>query len=208
MRAAGSGLLLPAYFCLLAVIVFATQFSYAGFYDKHHGWVSSHGLAIASHATLANGFVGHARLFVEEGGALDYDYFDRYPVFYSALLGALIRLSDDLATQVFIARQPMHACFVLALLFAWLLLRRLGLTPVAALVAVAVSPRSLCWACGPRWRRPASLRSAACGRRNACAPSSRRTPRVYCCWAWSGARCFWGTTSAWSCCAARCPCRM
>ena len=134
-----SRFLLAAYFCLLTTIVFATQFSYAGFYDKHHGWVTSHGLAIAVHATPANGFVGHARLFVEPGGALDQDYFDRYPLFYSAALGALIRLSDDLETQVFIARQLMHALFALALLFAWRLLRLLGATPVAALVGVTLA---------------------------------------------------------------------
>ena len=81
MRRAGKQLLLPAYFCLLAVIVFATQFSYAGFYDKHHGWITAHALALADHATPANGFVGYALTFVEEGGELDYFYFDRYPVF-------------------------------------------------------------------------------------------------------------------------------
>ncbi len=139
MHTVGKRLLLPAYFCLLAVIVFATQFSYGGFYDKHHGWISAHGLAIAGHANLANGFVGHALTFVEEDGELDYDYFDRYPIFFSVLLGTLISPVDDLATKIFIARQLMHAIFVLTMLFAWLLLRRLGATPLAALVGVTLA---------------------------------------------------------------------
>ncbi len=139
MQGAFRRLLPAAWFCLLALIVFATQFSYAGFYDKHHGWITSHGLALAVHATPENGFVGHARLFWDEDFGFDYDYFDRYPVFFSVLLGYLIRLTEDLATQVFIARQLMHAIFVLTMLFAWRLLRRLGLSAVAALVGTTLA---------------------------------------------------------------------
>ena len=139
MRRAGKQLLLPAYFCLLAVIVFATQFSYAGFYDKHHGWITAHALALADHATPANGFVGYALTFVEKDGELDYFYFDRYPVFFTVFLGVLIRLTDDLATQVFIARQLMHVIFMLTILVAWLFLRRLGLSRLAALVGVTLA---------------------------------------------------------------------
>ena len=133
------GLLVPALFCLLAVIVFATQFAGPGFGDGHYGWVSSHGLSIMSRATLANGFVGHARTDLNADGTLDYVYFDRYPVLFSAFMGALISLADDLMTKVWIGRQVMLALFVLSMLFAWLLLRRLGATPLAALAAVALS---------------------------------------------------------------------
>ena len=133
-------LLAPAYFCLLALIVFATQFAGAGFGDRpHHGWVSSHTLAIAGRATPENGFVGHARLFIDAEGALHYDYFDRYPPFFSAALGALTGLTNNLATKVWLARQVMHVILVLTMLFAWLLLRRLGLTPGLALVAATLS---------------------------------------------------------------------
>ncbi len=132
---------LPAYFGLLAVIVFATQFAGTGFGVKgqHYAWVSSQNLAIASRATAANGFVGHARSFLDAGGAPDYLYFDRYPPFFSAMLGALIGLTDDLATKVWIARQLMHVIFILTMLFAWLLLRRLGLGQRLALVAVTLA---------------------------------------------------------------------
>ncbi|MCY4526158.1 MAG: hypothetical protein OXB89_06080, partial [Anaerolineaceae bacterium] len=139
MRRKTGRLLAQAYFCLLALIVFGTQFSHTGFGARHHGWVTSHGLAIAVHATPANGFVGHARLFVEEDAALHLDYFDRYPFFFSALVGALVRLSDDLGTQVFIARQLMHGIFVLTMLFAWLLLRRLGASLTAALAGATLA---------------------------------------------------------------------
>jgi len=129
-----------AYFCLLALIVFATQFAGTGFGERpHHGWVSSHTLAIAGRATPENGFLGHSRLLIDEEGALHYDYFDRYPPFFSATLGALIGLTKNLATKVWLARQIMHIILVLTMLFAWLLLRRLGLTAGLALVAVTLS---------------------------------------------------------------------
>ncbi len=133
-------LLVPAYFCLLALIVFATQFAGTGFGDRlHHGWVSSHTLAIAGRATPENGFVGHSRLFIDEGGALHFDYFDRYPPFFSATLGTLTGLTNNLATKVWLARQIMHVILVVTMLFAWLLIRRLGLAAGPALVAVTLS---------------------------------------------------------------------
>ncbi|MCY3718581.1 MAG: hypothetical protein OXG07_03360 [Anaerolineaceae bacterium] len=132
---------LPACFCLLAVIVLATQFAGTGFGIKgqHYAWVSSHNLAIATHATPQNGFVGHAYSVLDADGAPDYVYFDRYPPFFSATLGALTSLTDDLATRVWIARQVMHVIFILTMLFAWLLLRRLGLAPGAALVGAILA---------------------------------------------------------------------
>ena len=133
------GLLVPALFCLLAVIVFATQFAGTGFGEGHYGWVSSHSLSIMSRATPANGFVGHARTDLNADGTLDYVYFDRYPVFFSAFMGALISLTDDLVTKVWIARQVMLALFVLAMLLAWRLLRRLGAKPLPALAGVALT---------------------------------------------------------------------
>ncbi|MDE0327648.1 MAG: hypothetical protein OXH77_00290 [Anaerolineaceae bacterium] len=134
------GLPVAAYFCLLALIVFATQFAGTGFGERpHHGWVSSHTLAIAGRATPENGFLGHSRLLIDEEGALHYDYFDRYPPFFSATLGALIGLTKNLATKVWLARQIMHIILVLTMLFAWLLLRRLGLTAGLALVGVTLS---------------------------------------------------------------------
>ncbi|MCY4022496.1 MAG: hypothetical protein OXF32_03535 [Anaerolineaceae bacterium] len=131
----------PACFCLLAFIVFATQFAGTGFGVKgqHYAWVSSQNLAIFSRATPENGFVGHTRSLLDADGAPDHLYFDRYPPFFSALLAALIHLTEDLATKVWIARQTMHVIFILTMLFAWLLLRRLGLAPGAALVGVIMA---------------------------------------------------------------------
>ena len=134
------GLLVPALFCLLATVVFATQFAGVGFGNRHHhSWVTSQGLAIVSRATPNNGFVGHSRTFINANGTLDHDYFDRAPVFFGALTGALISLTDDLATKVWIVRQVMNAIYVLTMLLAWRLLRRLGASPLPALSMVTLS---------------------------------------------------------------------
>ena len=164
------GLLVPALFCLLAVIVFATQFAGPGIGVGHYGWVSSNSLSIMSRATPANGFVGHARTILNADGTLDYVYFDRTPVFFSAIVGALISLTDDLTLKVWIARQVMLTLFVLSMLFAWLLLRRLGATPLAALAGVALS-------CSAYWlhfyRELVDFSHPRCWPRCCCSTSSR-----------------------------------
>ena len=141
IKAAAQRLLVPAYFCLLAVIVFGTQFAGTGFggRDPHYGYASSHPLAIASRATAENGFVGYSRTFLEADGTLFYNYHDRNPVFFSVLLGALTGLTEDLATKVWIGRQVMHIIYVLTMIYAWLLLRRLGLGRRLALAGVSLA---------------------------------------------------------------------
>lgn len=133
-------LLVPAYFGLLALIVFGTQFAGAGFGNRaHHSWVTSQILAIVSRATPVNGFVGHSRSVMDADGALDHEYFTRSPIVFDALTGTLVNLTDNLTLKVWIARQVMHIIFILTMLLAWRLLRRLGARPVAALVMVTLS---------------------------------------------------------------------
>lgn len=132
-------LMIPALFVLITLIVFASQSGGVGFWDKHHGWSSSHALAIMSRATPENFFVGHARTHSSNTGHIGYVYFDRYPFFFSALIGNLINLSDDLPTQVFIARQVMNVIFVLTMLFAFLLVNRLAANPLLALSIVLLT---------------------------------------------------------------------
>lgn len=129
----------PAFFALITVIVFASQTGGVGFQDKHHGWSSSHGLAIMSRATPENFFVGNARNHISESGFIGYIYFDRYPFFFSAFIGTLINLTDDLPTKVFIARQVMNIIFVLTMIFAYLLLNRLSRNPLLALSATLLA---------------------------------------------------------------------
>ncbi len=132
-----------------ALIVFLSQNRVVGWepgYNElqpgHHGWVSSHTLAVIAHATPANGFVGYAEAYITDEGQLEYRYFDRYPVFFSAAMHWLLSLKPRLSTQVYLAKQAMNGIFVLTVVVAYLLLRKLSLTPLRALTACLLAVAS------------------------------------------------------------------
>jgi hypothetical protein len=129
----------PMLFIGILLIVFLSQSGGIGFWDKHHGWSSSHGLAIMSRATPENLFVGYARTFRSADGVIGYDYFDRYPFFFSAFMGTLINLFNDLPTKVFLARQVMNTIFVAMMLFAYLLINKLLHRPLLAVGIMLLS---------------------------------------------------------------------
>ena len=128
-------LALISLFLALGVIVFATQNNKLGFERGHHGWVSSHVLAIAQNASPENGFVGYAVQSRDASGQIQYHYFDRYPVPFSATLHLLVKTAPDLAASIYFSRQFMNAIFLLNLVFAYLLLSRLTGDPVLSLSA-------------------------------------------------------------------------
>ncbi len=96
---------------LVVGIVFAFQAPNIGFYGPNHGWTSSHGLAIMSHATPENRFVGHALQFRATDGSLGYNYFDRYPPFFSAGMNVLLTLAGSLPAGMIVARAAMNMIF-------------------------------------------------------------------------------------------------
>ena len=120
---------------VILVVVFATfalQNKIVGFepgYDplqpKHHGWVSSQGLAIMTTATLENHFVGFAVAMKDAQNNSLYDYFDRYPVFFSATFNRLISLFSKLSDKVYAAKQGMNLIFLATLIIAFMLIDKL-----------------------------------------------------------------------------------
>ena len=81
--------IVPAVFVVVAFAVFWTQNEKVGFERGHHGWVTSHTLAILDKANLENGFVGFALRLVKPDGTKHFDYFDRYPVLFSVAMNRL-----------------------------------------------------------------------------------------------------------------------
>ena len=133
----------------LALLVFLSQNRVVGWepgYNElqpgHHGWVSSHTLAVIAHATPANGFVGYALTSLDRDGRMDYEYFDRYPVFFSAGMHALLSWKSRLSTQIYLAKQAMNGIFLLTLATAYLLLRKLSLSPVRSMTAAVLAVSS------------------------------------------------------------------
>ncbi|MBF8257514.1 MAG: hypothetical protein HW375_2421 [Anaerolineales bacterium] len=132
-----------------ALLVFLSQNRVVGWepgYNElqpgHHGWVSSHTLAVIAHATPANGFVGYALTSIDREGRMDYEYFDRYPVFFSAGMHALLSWKTRLSTQIYLAKQAMNGIFLLTLAAAYLVLRQLSLSPVRSLTAAVLAVSS------------------------------------------------------------------
>ena len=111
--------ILPVLMGVVALTVFALQSYNIGFYTPHHGWTSVHGLAIFQHATPENGFVGYAQTFRNPDGTVFYDYFDRYPFFFSAFSALLLNITDHLPTEVYIFRQYMNVIFLLTMYVAY-----------------------------------------------------------------------------------------
>lgn len=131
---------LAAVFVLLALFVLVQQNAKVGFEPNHHGWVSSHALAIFSHATPANGFVAYSVRREDEQGRTEYDYFERSPVFFSVLMHLwLDHPARPLARQVYLARQAMNVIFLATLVVAYLLLRELTGDAMAAAAAAVTT---------------------------------------------------------------------
>ncbi len=138
-----------AVFAALALYVLASQNRFVGFepgYDerqpRHHGWVSSHALAIISHATAENGFVGYALAYAEPNGTIRYDYFDRYPVFFSAAMHQALSITERLSSKVYIAKQIMNLIFLATVFFAALIVDKLVGSKPAALAAAVLAMSS------------------------------------------------------------------
>lgn len=134
--------ILPALFILIALITFAAQSYNVGFWGIRHGWTSSHGLAIMTKATADNGFVGYSMAFYKPDGSIDYLYFDRYPVIFSVTMKMLISVTDDLPTQVYIARQVMNAIFLATMAAAFWLVRGFVRSPYLALAITLIGSAS------------------------------------------------------------------
>ncbi|HML40827.1 MAG TPA: hypothetical protein PKD23_09100 [Bellilinea sp.] len=98
---------------------------YDEYQPKHHGWVSSQGLAIIASATPENHFVGYAILEKDENNNPVYDYFDRYPVFFSAIFNQILQLETKLSSKIYLAKQVMNLIFIATLLVAFLLIDKL-----------------------------------------------------------------------------------
>ena len=108
----------------VVVITFVMQNKEVGFEQGHHGYVSAQTLAIISNATFDNQFVGYTLASKDDSNKVRYEYFDRYPVFFSALFNIILSSSSDLATKVYIARQVMNCIFLGILVISFLLVRK------------------------------------------------------------------------------------
>ncbi len=103
----------PILIFVLCLLVFALQPYKVGFEKGHHGWVSAHVLAQIVNAVPENLFLGFTNKLKTASGALDYYYFDRYPVLFSGLSHLVLEgFRDNLAHYIYAGRQWMNVVFV------------------------------------------------------------------------------------------------
>jgi hypothetical protein len=138
-------------FCILilAVVVVATfalqdkivgfEGGYSDYEPNHHGWVTAHTLAIISNATPQNYFVGYALVAITDQGELHYDYFDRYPFFFSAIMNRILSLAPTLADKILLAKQVMNFIFLATVILAFLLIDKLINDKILAVAAALLS---------------------------------------------------------------------
>lgn len=110
---------------------------YSDYEPNHHGWVTAHTLAIISNATPQNYFVGYALVSIDDQGELHYNYFDRYPFFFSAIMNQILSLADTLAEKISLAKQVMNLIFLATMILAFMLIDKLIENRVLA-VAIAL----------------------------------------------------------------------
>jgi hypothetical protein len=138
-------------FCILvlAIVVIATfafqdkivgfEGGYSDYEPNHHGWVSAHTLAIISNATPQDYFVGYALVEIDDQGELHYDYFDRYPFFFSATMNQILSLAGTLADKILLAKQVMNFIFLATVILAFLLIDKLINDKILALTTTLLS---------------------------------------------------------------------
>jgi hypothetical protein len=108
---------------LLMILAFALQSYNVGFWSFRHGWTSVHGMALFSRAEPQNRFVGYSMMVIDENGDPVYEYFDRYPPFFSVSVNLLMSLADDIPTEIYLARLYMNIFFAGSLFFGYRLAR-------------------------------------------------------------------------------------
>jgi hypothetical protein len=113
--------------------------TYEDLQPQHHGKVSSLSLAIIVTSTLENKFVGYADVFKDDQNNVQYDYFDRYPVFFSVLFNAILSLSSKLSVKMYIAKQVMNFIFLGTLIVAFLITDKLTRNKLLSLSAVLLA---------------------------------------------------------------------
>ncbi len=131
----------PALVLLAAAgVLFFVQHDEPGFLPGHHGFVSSHGLAIAGHFSPMHQGLMYSSLWQNPDGVHSFEVYSRFPVGTFALIRMVMwPFADDIAAQVYVARNLMGLFFMGALWFAFLSLRRLISKPWVAASAVLLA---------------------------------------------------------------------
>ena len=132
---------------LLLLLALATLFVFDGGRDHFYrypgdndSWNSSMRLTVADNLSPAHRFRLFLQLYPAEDGAVDYQFYSRFPVGGSALMKlATLPFGDDLSARIFAARMLMLLLFGAAVALAWRALWRITGSRWIALTATLLA---------------------------------------------------------------------
>ncbi|MCP3894074.1 MAG: hypothetical protein GY706_05525, partial [Bacteroides sp.] len=111
-----------------------------GFRRGHRGWVTSHLLAMISHANWEYRFVAPSMRFDRENKGKSHRYFDRYPVFFTVFMHNILYTFDlSLSQRVHLVRQTMNGLHIITLFVVFFLLLELGVPRWIAFAATCMA---------------------------------------------------------------------
>jgi hypothetical protein len=122
---------------MAAATVLLSQPYLVSFLPGHHGWVSSHYLAILEHTGPETRWVGYTLGVAEASHRVRYDYFNRYPVLGTMLHRApTLGLADRLEARIHLSRQFMNLVFLLTMASSYFVLDRIVRKRTVAMASV------------------------------------------------------------------------
>ena len=128
---------------ILAVVacwVLALQPKIAGFQKGHHGFLSSHGAALAANLSVHNYLLMFTSVEIDDKGENRYVVYNRFPLIPFLLIKLSMSLGHaSLTTQIYAARQLMNVFWLAALILAFLIGRIFLEDAIAALGASLLS---------------------------------------------------------------------
>ncbi|MEK7327971.1 MAG: hypothetical protein AAB217_22220 [Chloroflexota bacterium] len=141
-----SNRVLPALLlCFAAVSVFVFQSYTTGFDEGHHGFLSSHGMALAKSLFADGRLLMFIQRSVQEDGQIVVEPYNRFPLFPFLITGSAIRMFEpNLALQVYVARQVMNLFLALSMVVCFRMISELTqnafLGVAIALIVFSSSP--------------------------------------------------------------------
>lgn len=106
--------------------IFFLQNHKIGFENGHHGFLSSHGAAIAKNTSYGHNFLMFHAIQYKSDGNLVYEPYNRFPIFPFAIIKFTMSFFEpDLAKQVYYARQLMNIFLSLSILVTFLIIHKL-----------------------------------------------------------------------------------
>ena len=113
---------LPHILLLVGLItVFIFQNDQHSFNAGHHGFLSSHGMTLASNLSVEHNFLMFNKMSELKDGIIKYDAYNRFPIGAFAIIKLFILpFHDNLSMQISVARMLMNAFFFAAAYLAYI----------------------------------------------------------------------------------------